>query len=136
MSQRRIKKTVSRNGSKESPLDWIRTDDKSMMDAFYIYLLTRGLYPVLEALEEAIGIEAEASRYHKAEFHPGWNENADFCEEVIAHIRATSELLHQKWKREKEDDLPNTARRKTPTIGGFYPLPGGGIYVPKKGSFR
>ena len=123
MSQRRIK--IKKQGG---PLDWIRTDDKSMVDCFYILLLTRGLPNVLNAFQEALRIEADASRNEKANLHPSWTRDADFCDDVIGRLYAMGESLKEKWAEED----PMMGRDKNPVVGGLYPLPGGGLYIPKK----
>jgi hypothetical protein len=125
MSQPKIKKK-----NVAGPLDWIRTDDRSMVEYFYIVLMTRGLYGVMAALTEACGIEAQASREQKAEFHPGWIQNAEFCEEAISRIKEAAATLHAHW--DNLEDPPNTSRDKQAMVGGMYPLPGGGLYVPKR----
>jgi hypothetical protein len=129
MSQPRIK-TKRNNGP--GPLDWIRTDDQSMVDCFYVLLLTRGLYNVIDGLVKACRIEAEASRDQKALFHPAWLKNAEFCEHAVELMRFAADTLHGTWDKGAEEDRPNTARQKEPVIGAIYPLPGGGIYIPKK----
>jgi len=101
-----------------------------MVDCFYILLLTRGLYAVLDGLEKACTIEAESCRNVKAQLHPDWAENAEFCEEAIAQIQAMGESLRRRW--DAKEKQPNTARRTEAVIGGLYPLPGGGVYIPKQ----
>ena len=127
MSQPRIKAKKT-----DGPLDWIRTDDRSMYECFYILLMTRGLYSVLDSLVDALSLESEASRGRKAEFHPGWIQNAEFCEQAIALVGNAAVTLHSQWDTDVEEDVPPTARRKNPHVGGLYPLPGGGLYRPKK----
>jgi hypothetical protein len=134
MSAPRIKKKKSVGDSvktKGGPLDWIRTDDRSMEECFYILLMTRGLYPVLEALGAALETEADASITQKIQFHPGWGKNAEFCTRAVKLLRDMSTDLQQRYVSDDPEEVPNTARRKQPTIGGLYPLPGGGIYIPK-----
>jgi hypothetical protein len=122
MSQKRIKV------KKQGPLDWIRTDDRSMVECFYILLLTRGLPSVLNSFQEALRIEADASRNEKAQFNPSWTREADFCDDVIARLYAMGESLKENWAHED----PMMGRVKNPVVGAFYPLPGGGVYIPKK----
>jgi hypothetical protein len=152
MSQRRIKKSNGQPQPKEAALDWIRTDNDSMVEYFFITLMTRGLYPVLEQMMEALTIESEACRNQKAaaavevavgnqlpedkitEAHNFWLRNAEFCEDTIAEIRSGIEKLQQKWGIPDGDDArqPTTARRKQPIVGGMYPLPWHSVYIPKK----
>ena len=127
MSQPRIKTKKT-----DGPLDWIRTDDKSMVECFYILLMTRGLYPVLESLVEALSLDADFSRNERAEAHPGWIRDAEFCEQAAAVIGDAAAMLHGNWNGDGEQEAPHAARRKEPTVGAIYMLPGGGIYMPKK----
>jgi hypothetical protein len=127
MSTRRIKRKAG-NG----PLDWIRTDDDNMVECFYIQLLTRGLYPVLEALAKALELERRACIEQKAQLHPGWLDNAEFCKRASEHLKKTTDDLQAEWNAEDPEEIPNTAKRKEPVIGGLYPLPGGGLYIPKR----
>jgi hypothetical protein len=132
MSQRRIKAKKQH----ADPLDWVRTDDRSMFECFYILLMTRGLYSVFDSLIEACSYEAEVDRAQKAQFHPSWIQNAEFCEDAIAVLRDAAQALHSRWDSDIEEEVPNTARRKKPIVGAFYPLIGvngePGLYIPKK----
>ncbi len=124
MSQRKIKVKPS----KQAPLDWIRTDNDSMFECFYILLLTRGLHNVLDCLKDTLSYEAEASRDQKAPYSLEWLREAEFCDDAIAQIEKLQKLLLHKWSK----DDPMMARRKDPVIGGLYPLPWGGVYIPKR----
>ena len=118
----------------KGPLDWVRTDDENMWQGIYIQLLTRGLYPVLEALHKAIEYEAEACATQKVKHHPGWMLDADFCRKASEMIAEVQRSLESEWNAnhgDQESEVPRASLRKEPVVGAFYPLPSGGIYIPK-----
>jgi hypothetical protein len=130
MSARRIKRKVT-NGI--GPLDWIRTDDASMFEFMYIACMTRGVYHVLEALREALLNEAKACKTIKAPINAAYEGDEGFCREAASGISDLLTQLQEKW--DQLEDAPVWSRRNETKIGGIYPLPGNGIYIPKPGSY-